>query len=182
MQVGTNLIQFEMIALGEARFILCEACKCVFRTLFVNENTTHCKWHAYPEAWPKTRNNKPIWQARIFKFSTQQTNRWAVGWTLEATILPPTEVPPPRYGQIYIINFGPPPNTKQYEVTIQNFFNCICVDFIQMMVGSLVGGSGCIANISISSCKMWCIMTKYPTWSWNEVQCIMCCARVIILE
>jgi len=43
MQVGTNLIQFEMIALGEARFILCEACKCVFRTLFVNENTTHCK-------------------------------------------------------------------------------------------------------------------------------------------
>jgi hypothetical protein len=27
VQIGTNLIQFEVIALEEARFILCEACK-----------------------------------------------------------------------------------------------------------------------------------------------------------
>jgi hypothetical protein len=28
VQIGTNLTQFEVIALEEARFILCEACKC----------------------------------------------------------------------------------------------------------------------------------------------------------
>jgi hypothetical protein len=49
----------------------------------------------------------------MLKLSTQDTYRWEAKRTLEATILPPIEVPPPRYGQIYIINFGPLPSTKQ---------------------------------------------------------------------
>jgi hypothetical protein len=53
----------------------------------------------------------------MFKFSTQQINKWEVGKTLEVIVLPPIEVPQPWYGQIYIISFGPPPNTNQYEVT-----------------------------------------------------------------
>jgi hypothetical protein len=66
----------------------------------------------------------------------QQINRWEVRQTLEVVILPPIEAPPPRYGQIYIINFGPPPTRKQYEVTIGNFPQT-CVDFIEMMASSL---------------------------------------------
>ncbi len=75
----------------------------------------------------------------MLKLSTQQTNRWEVRQTLEVVILPPIAIPPPRYGQIYIISFDPPPNTKQYEVMIGNFPNCTCVEFIQMMAGSLGG-------------------------------------------
>jgi hypothetical protein len=48
----------------------------------------------------------------MFKLSMQQINRWEVGQTLEAVTLPPIEVPPSRYGKIYIINFGPTPSTK----------------------------------------------------------------------
>jgi hypothetical protein len=58
---------------------------------------------------------------------------------LEVVVLPPIEVPPPRYGQIYIISSSPPPSIKQYEVTIGNSPNCTCVDSIQMMAGSLGG-------------------------------------------
>jgi hypothetical protein len=42
----------------------------------------------------------------------------------------------------------------------------------------VVEGSGCIANISISSCKMWCIVAKHNL----EVQCLMNHARLIIIE
>jgi hypothetical protein len=103
----------------------------------VNESTTPCNQPANFEAWPKIHNNKPIqWTTRL-KLSTMQTNRWEAKQTLEVAILPPIEVPQPRYGQIYIINYGPPLSTKQYEVMIGNYPNCICVDFIQMMASSL---------------------------------------------
>jgi hypothetical protein len=36
-------------------------------------------------------------------------------------------------------NSNPPFSTKEYEVTIGSFHNCTCVDFIQMMAGSLGG-------------------------------------------
>ncbi len=134
VQVRTDLIQFAVTALEEAWFVLCEAHKCAPQTLFVNESTTFRNQLANLEAWPKTHNNKPIQQATMFKLSTQNTYRWEAGWTLEAVILPPIKVSPPRY---YIINFGPLPSTKQYEVMIGNFLNCTCVDFIQMMASSL---------------------------------------------
>jgi hypothetical protein len=40
MQEGIDLTQFEVTTLEEVRFVLCKACKCAPRTLFVNENTT----------------------------------------------------------------------------------------------------------------------------------------------
>ncbi len=79
VQVGTNLIQFEVTTLEEARFFLCETCKCALWTLFVNECTTPHNQPANPEAWQKTHNNKPIQQATTLKLSTWQTNRWEVG-------------------------------------------------------------------------------------------------------
>jgi hypothetical protein len=64
--------------------------------------------------------------------------------------LPTTKVPPPMYGQIYIMSSNPPPNTKQYEVTIGNFPTCTCVDFITMMTSSFGGrGHGCIADSAL---------------------------------
>jgi hypothetical protein len=76
----------------------------------------------------------------MLKLLTQQTNRWEVGQTLEGVVFPPIEVPPLGYVQfaiIYKCNSDPPPSTKQYGVTIGNFPSCNCVDFIQMMAGSL---------------------------------------------
>jgi hypothetical protein len=78
MQVGTDFTQFEMIALEEAKIVLCGVCKCVPRTLFVNESTT-CNRLANPKAWPETHNNKPIWRATTFKLSMHQINIWEVG-------------------------------------------------------------------------------------------------------
>jgi hypothetical protein len=112
----------------------------------------------------------------MLKLLTQQTNKWEVGRTLKVVVLPLIEVLPPIYGHIYIINSGPPPNTKRYEVTIGNFPNCIYVDFIQMMASSL-GGQGewvhCKHLYFILKNLMYCGQTKpfihFPAWSWNEV-------------
>ncbi len=119
----------------------------------------------------------------MFKLLMQQTNRW------EVIVQPPIEVLPPRYGQIYISNFSPPPSTKQYDVTIGNFPNCICDDFIQMMAGSL-GGRGkwvhCKHLYFILQNVMYCGQIKpflhFLTWSQNEIQCIMNHVKVIILK
>ncbi len=40
VQIGTNLTQFEVTVLEEARFVMCEVCKCAPQTFFVNESTT----------------------------------------------------------------------------------------------------------------------------------------------
>ncbi len=99
------------------------------------------------------------------------------------------EDPPPRYGHIYIINLDPPSSTKQYEVMIKNFFNYICVDFIQIMVGSL-GGHGKWVHWKhlyfILQNVMYCGQIEpfihFMTWSWNEVQHLASRVRVIFLE
>ncbi len=189
VRIGTDLTQFEVTTLEELGFVLCEACKCAPRTLFANESTTPPNWPADPEAWPKIRNNKLIKRTITFKLSTQQTNRWEAGWTLEAVVLPPIEVPPLTYGQIYIISFNPPLSTKQFEVTIGNFHNCTCVDFITMMVGSL-GGQGkwvhCKHFYFILQNVTYCGQTEpfihFLTWSWDEVQPLTSHVRVIFFD
>ncbi len=40
MQVGTDLTRFEVTALKEVGFVICEARKCAPQTLFANESTT----------------------------------------------------------------------------------------------------------------------------------------------
>jgi len=138
--------------------------------------------------WLKTRNSKTIWWVATLKFSMPQTNRWETSQTLEAIILLPTKVPSPRYGQIYIVSFGPPPTIKHYAVMIGNFPTCICIDFITMMASSL-GGHGKWVHYKhlyyILQNVMYCGQTKdfihFPTWSWDEVQHLMHCAREINL-
>jgi hypothetical protein len=71
MQVRIDFTQFEVIALEEVGFVLCEARKCVPWTFFANESITPRNLLTYFEAWPKTYNNKPIQQTTTFKLSTQ---------------------------------------------------------------------------------------------------------------
>jgi hypothetical protein len=78
-----------------------------------------------------------ICHALIFKIFTQQQNKWKVGRVLLANILPPTNVIFPKHGKLYIIILGPIENRKQYEVKIDNFPTCTCMDFVLMMTSSL---------------------------------------------
>ncbi len=87
--------------------------------------------------WPNSRNGKKIHHLGIFKLSILEENKWEVGRTLEATLLTPSNIPPPRYGWIYRLLSGPLGNHKQYEVTISDYLTCNCVDFFSMMVLSL---------------------------------------------
>jgi len=58
---------------------------------------------------------KNIRHVSIFKIFTQQQNKWEAQCVVMANILPPTNVPSPRYGRIYKIILGPTKNRKQYE-------------------------------------------------------------------
>jgi hypothetical protein len=137
--------------------------------------------------WPESHNSKTIWWVLTLKLLMPQTNRLEASQTLEAILLPPTEVLSPRYGHIYIVNFGQPPTIKHYVAMIGNFPTCICIGFITMMASSL-GGHGkwvhCKHLYYILQNVMYCGQTKdfihFPTWSWNEVQHMMNCAGKLI--
>jgi hypothetical protein len=61
VQVGTDLIQFEVTTLEEIGFFMCKVHKGVIWTLFANESKAPCNQPTDLEAWLKNRNNKPIW-------------------------------------------------------------------------------------------------------------------------
>jgi hypothetical protein len=54
-----------------------------------------------PNAWPKSRNGRKIHRSNTFKLSILQENKWEVGQTFKATLLTPSNIPPPRYGEFY---------------------------------------------------------------------------------
>jgi hypothetical protein len=125
------------MALEETGFFLSEKPKCHPINLFSDHAYFHVNKPVDVDKWPKTCNKKNIHHVSIFKIFTQQQNKWEVGCVLLANILPPTNVPSPRYGSIYIIISSPIGNHKQYEVIIGNFPTCTCIDFVLMMTGSL---------------------------------------------
>jgi hypothetical protein len=63
--------------------------------------------------WSTSRNGKVVHCTVPFKMSNLHYNPWEVSGLLEATVNPPLEVPPPRYGQIYKILCGQNPNKKK---------------------------------------------------------------------
>ncbi len=87
--------------------------------------------------WPKSRNGKKIHHPNTFKLSILQENKWEVGWILEATLLTPSNIPLPKYGQIYHLLSRLPKNHKQYEVTTNDYSACSCMDFSSMVFASL---------------------------------------------
>jgi hypothetical protein len=90
---------------------------------------------------PTSRNGKVVCRIVPFKMSNLHYKWWEDGQLLEATINPPLEVPPLRYGRIHKIPSGQNPNKKQYETTIGTFIACICLDFVEM-ISSLLGLQG----------------------------------------
>jgi hypothetical protein len=85
-------------------------------------------------AWPKTRNGKKIRRLGTFKLSILQKDKWQVGRTFEATLLTPSNIPPLGYGWIYHFLLRLSKNRKQYEVMINDYSICSCVDFSSMIV------------------------------------------------
>jgi hypothetical protein len=65
--------------------------------------------------------------------------RKQMGGGTNSTLLTPLTIPPPRYGRIYCLLLGLLKNYKQYQVTINDYLTCSCVDFSSMMSTSLNG-------------------------------------------
>jgi hypothetical protein len=100
-----------------------------------------------------------------------------VGQTFEATLLTPSKIPPSRYGWIYRLLVRLLENRKQYEVTINDYSTCNCVDFSSMMVLSLDKQRPwmpCKHLYYILQYAMYFRIKEpfihYPSWSWNEFQ------------
>jgi hypothetical protein len=121
VQEGTNLIQIEVLALEEFGFLLLRKPRCPFINLvgddiyaLVKQPPKCAPWNLFgdatstcvykpldPNVWPKSRNGKKIRRSDTSKLSILQENKWEVGWTFEATLLTPSNIPPSRYGWIY---------------------------------------------------------------------------------
>jgi hypothetical protein len=143
--------------LEEASFFFSKKPKCHPINLFGDDESLLANKPTNANNWPEIQNGKNICHALVFKFFTQQQNKWEAGRVLLANILPPTNVTSPTYGRIYIIILGPIKNCKQYEIIINNFPTCNCMDFVLMMIGSL-GASNKWAH-----CKHLCIVLHLAT-------------------
>jgi hypothetical protein len=156
-QEGTNLTQIEVLALEKASFLFSKKPKCPLvnpvgvdistpmkqpprcapQNLFSDGTFAPIYKPLDPNVWPKSRNGRKIHCSDTFKLSNLQENKWEVGQTFKATLLTPSNIPPPRYGEIYLLLLGPLENHKQYEVMINDYLAYNCVDFACMMVLSL---------------------------------------------
>jgi hypothetical protein len=157
VQEGANLTQIEVLAFEKAGFLLSKKPRCPLVNLvgvdifapvkqpfgcapqnLFGDGTSALVYKPLDlDAWPKSRNGRKIRHPDTFKLSILQKNKWEVGQTFEVTLLTPLNIPPSRYGWIYCLFLGLPENYKQYEVTINDYLVCSCMDFISMMVSSL---------------------------------------------
>jgi hypothetical protein len=99
-----------------------------------------------------------------------------VGWTLEATLLIPSNILPLGYGWIYHLFSRPPKNRKQYEVMINDYTTCSCMDFASMIASSLSNWGPWVPCKHLYYIMQYAIYSRirepfihYPSWSWNEV-------------
>jgi hypothetical protein len=81
------------------------------------------------DVWPKSRNGKKICHPNTFKLSILQKNKWEVEQTLKATLLTPSNIPLLGYGWIYHHLSRLQKYHKQYEVMINDYPTCNCMDF-----------------------------------------------------
>jgi hypothetical protein len=212
VQEGTNFTQIEVVALKEVGFLLSEKPRYplinpVGDNMFtpVNQPPSCAPWNLFgdgictpiykpldPNVWPKSRNGKKIHHPNTFKLSILQENKWEVGRTFEATRLTPSNIPPPGYGQIYRLLLGSLDNRKQYEVTINDYSACNCMDFSSMMDSSL---SKWGPWVKLDKKHLYYILQyamdygireppfiHYPSSSWNEVHRLLDRAKVLELN
>ncbi len=124
-----------------------------------------------------------------FKLSILQKNKWEVGQALKATLLIPSTNPPPKYGRIYHLFSGSLKNRKQYEVIINDYSTCSCVEFFSMMSVSFYRQGlwvQCKHLYYILQYAMYYGIKKpfihYSSWSWNEVHRLLACANILELK
>jgi hypothetical protein len=135
----------------------------------------------------------PKWEEYWLSFNFQDLNstlnKWEVGHVLVTQILPPINVPLLSYGWIYRVISSLIENCKQYEVMIDNFLTCTCIDFVSMFIGSL-GGYGkwvhCKHLYYILQILMFYGLMEtfihHPIWSWDEVHKLTSQTRTIEVE
>jgi hypothetical protein len=161
LQVGINLSQIEVITLEKVGFVLWEVCKCVPWTLFANESLMPRNQLANLEAWPKICNNNLFGEQQhsSFQCNKQIGGRLDKLWRMLFCHLlkffhqdvdkSTSSVPFHLFTQSSM--------RWQLEISLIAFR---LTSYKWWQVFWVVGGSRCIANISISSCKMWCIIAK----------------------
>jgi len=74
---------------------------CALQNIFGNGTLAHVYKPLDLNVRLKSRNGKKICHPNTFKLSILQENKWEVGRILEATLLTPSNIPPPKYGWIY---------------------------------------------------------------------------------
>jgi hypothetical protein len=123
--------------------------------------------------WPTSCKGKVVYHIVPFKMSNLHYNWWEAGQLLKATISPPLEVPPPRYGQIYKIYLAKI-QKKSKEITIKNFPTCICLDFVAMIFSSLgQQRSGCLVNTYTMFYNMSCFVANLKVSSIFQLGVVM---------
>jgi hypothetical protein len=88
-----------------------------------------------PNVHPSTRNSKSVrWNANAPM--TEHRNKWDSARNIKGTVLGITVLPFPGLGAIISLESEVEPNKKVYRITISHFLECICSDFLNMVVAS----------------------------------------------
>jgi hypothetical protein len=66
-------------------------------------------------------------------------------WNIKGTVLNVIVLSFPSFGAIVSLEFGIQPNEKVYKITISQFLECPCLDFVNMVVAS-IGNQGQYVN------------------------------------
>ncbi len=104
---------------------------------------------------------------------------------LEVIVNPPLEVFALGYGWFNNILSSAPTKRRQYEITIENFWTCICLGFVSV-VASLLGQwrkwvpyKHLLYDLQdLMFCGEFEIFIHFPTWSCDEICHLLDCAIV----
>jgi hypothetical protein len=137
---GTNLTRKETLLLQDADFKLQEQPSMSPRRMFTLSNLFEAPVFDHPgppnpDIHSTTRNNKSI-QRNINAPTTEHRNKWESARNIKRTVLGVTVLPFPGLGAIVSLESGVEPNKKVYRITISHFLECICSDFLNMVVAS----------------------------------------------
>lgn len=189
IQIGTNLSREEVLALEDAGFQLEQRKALSPRNLFrtipnlpILLSEIHIPEN--PDSHAPTRYGKVVRRSPHAP-DADHRNKWESSALMNGyNIVGVTIVPHPGYGAV--ISFAAPTDNI-YRVSISNFPNCTCPDFIKMSTTSL-GKKGKWVN-----CKHLYYLLRYyckldytrdafmhaPTWSYREVIHLLQSAQIV---
>jgi hypothetical protein len=89
-----------------------------------------------PDICPTTRNSKSIqWNANAS--TAKHCNKWESARNIKGTVLSVTVLPFLGLGAIISLESRVESDKKVYRITISHFPECICLDFLNMVVASI---------------------------------------------